>query len=217
MCRTSSSLSCSLELRAPGHAARGNPSGGNFTGAIKLENKGKITCHIPPLFPRTFCPSVILREVYERRLRYSSRESARAGLSGQAVNSFEPLILQYTIYLSCTARPDFTHWLGMFTIYIYIYTYKRPYFTFLTWLSNHVLEQKAHRLCSRERYYMGIKWCREWGKIHRGTPGNNTWKVVSIPRNWKLRRLCQSEVLLRKTRWEMSRLYPHFAIKLASA
>lgn len=61
MCRTSSSLSCSLELRAPGHAARGNPSGGNFTGAIKLENKGKITCHIPPLFPRTFCPSVILR------------------------------------------------------------------------------------------------------------------------------------------------------------
>lgn len=187
MCRTSSSLSCSLELRAPGHAARGNPSGGNFTGAIKLENKGKITCHIPPLFPRTFCPSVILRRFTSAG--YVTVQGSRRA-RGSAGRPLIPLShwfcnIQY-IYHAQLDLTSPTDWVCL--LYIYIYIYKRPYFTFLTWLSNHVLEQKAHRLCSRERYYMGIKWCREWGKIHRGTPGNNTWKVVSIPRNWKLRR-----------------------------
>lgn len=59
-------FSYSLERQARGHSARGNQSGGNFTEAIKLKAYGKITCHTPPLFPRTFCPRVILRRFTSR-------------------------------------------------------------------------------------------------------------------------------------------------------
>lgn len=121
MCRTSSSLSCSLELWAPGHAARGNPSGGNFTGAIKLENKGKITCHIPPLFPRTFCPSVILRRFTSAG--YVTVQGSRRA-RGSAGRPLIPLShwfcsIQY-IYHAQLDLTSPTDWVCLLYIYLYI-------------------------------------------------------------------------------------------------